>query len=602
MFMILVLAASSLIACGGETTVTATATTTATTTAPPVTTPDVSATPTKPTVKNPGTYIYATIGPWDSLDPAYAYDTASGEVLQAVYEPLLSNWETESTTEYAPVLATEWTMSPDGKTYRFKIREGVTFQNGNTLTPEDVEYSFERGMVQDYGAGPQWMLFEPLFGADTHSSRTDDGLIPLEDIMSKVEVDGQWVQFNLAAPYEPFLQILAQPWGSIVDKEWCIENGDWDGTQASYEALNDPPSGGSPLQEIMNGTGPFMLERFESGVETSLIRNDDYWREPANLERIIIKVVDEWTTRRLMLEAGDADLVDVPRAHIDELEGVPNLTTYKDLPTLANTAMFFQFAISEDSTFVGSGQLDGQGIPLDFFSDVNVRKGFAYAFDYETFLTDAFKNEAQQIGSPIVEGLSYYDPDAPRYTFDLAKAEEHLKLAWDGEVWEKGFTFTIAYNSGNLERKTACEILQENLFSINEKFVIRIQVMQWPSLLRAMYSSLIPMFQIGWLADYPDAHNFVFPFMHSAGTFSAWQNYNNPAVDTLIAQAISAASSAERENLYRQLDQIYYDEVPSIQEAQALGRRYFRDWITGFYFNPVIPGASGNWYALHKGY
>jgi peptide/nickel transport system substrate-binding protein len=558
--------------------------------------------PAKPEIKNPGTYIYATIGAWDSLDPAYAYDTASGEIIQGVYEPLISNWETEDTTEYAPILATEWDVSPDGKTYRFKIREGVKFHNGNDLTPEDVEYSIERGMVQDYGAGPQWMLFEPLFGADTHTSRTDDGLIPLEEIMSKVEVDGQWVQFNLAASYEPFLQILAQPWGSVLDKEWCIENGDWDGTQASYEALNDPPSGGSPLQEVMNGTGPFELERFESAVETVLVRNDNYWREPASLERVIIKVVEEWTTRRLLLEAGDADKVVVPRAHIDELEDVPNLTIFKDLPALQNVAMFFQFDISEESTFVGSGQLDGAGIPSDFFSDLDVRKGFAYAFDYETFLTDAYKNEAQQTGSPICEGLSYYDPNAPRHALDLDKAEEHLRKAWGGQVWENGFTFTIAYNAGNLQRKTACEIIQQNLFSINDKFTILIQVMQWPTLLRGMYASLLPLFQIGWLADYPDAHNFIFPFMHSGGTFSGWQNYKNEEVDSLIGQAISAEASSERESLYRQLDQLYFDDAPSVIECQILGRRYFRDWITGFYFNPVIPGQSGNLYALKKGY
>jgi peptide/nickel transport system substrate-binding protein len=598
-FVILVLVASSLIACGGAKETTSP---TATLTAPPSTTPGVGSSPTQPTVKNPGTFIEATIGPWDSLDPAYAYDTSSGEIIQAVYEPLVSNWATESTTDFSPVLATEWTISTDGKTYRFKIREGVYFQNGDLMTPEDVEYSFERGMVQDYGAGPQWMFFEPLFGSGTLSSRTDDGLIPLADIESKVEVDGQWVQFNLPAPYEPFLQILSQTWASIVDKSWCIANGDWDGTEASYEALNDPPSGGSPLQEIMNGTGPFELERFESGIETDLVRNDNYWRTPASLDRVIIKVVDEWTTRRLMLEAGDADLVDVPRANIDELEGVPNLTVYKDLPTLVNMAMFFQFAISEDSTFVGSGQLDGNGIPRDFFSDINVRKGFAYAFDYQTELQDAYKGEAQQLGSPIVEGLSYYDPNAQEYSMDLAKAAEYLQQAWGGEVWDKGFTMTIAYNSGNLERKTACEILQQNLFNINPKFIVRIQVMQWPALLRGMYASLLPMFMIGWQVDFPDAHNFILPFMHSQGTFSAWQNYNNPTVDALITMAISSPVPAERNSLYRQLDQIYYDEVPSVVLAQPTGRRYFRDWITGFYFNPIIPGNPGNLYALHKGY
>jgi len=552
-------------------------------------------------IKNPDTFIFATIGGPETMDPASCYDTASAEIIQAVYEPLIF-FDGESTTEFVPVLATEWNVSADGKTYRFKIREGAKFHNGNDLTPEDVEYSIERGMVQDYGAGPQWMFFEPLFGPDTYSSRTDDGLIPLTDITSKVEVDGQWVQFNLFAPYEPFLQILCSSWGSIVDKEWCIANGDWDGTQASYEALNDPPSGGSPLQEIMNGTGPFELERWESGIETSLVRNDNYWREAASFERVIIKDVPEWTTRKLMLVAGDADLVDVPRANIEELEGVEGLLTYKDLPTLQLDAFFFQFAVSEESTFVGSGQLDGEGIPLDFFADINVRKGFNYAFDMETFLKDALMNEAQQVGSPICEGLSYFDPDAPKYAMDLDKAAEYLEKAWGGEVWEKGFTFTLAYNAGNLTRRTACEILQANLFSINEKFTVLIQVMQWPTLLRGMYSQLLPMFQIGWLADYPDAHNFVFPFMHSGGTFSGWQNYSNPEVDALIADGISAATAAERESIYGELDQLYYDEVPGIMLQQPLGRRYFRSWVKGFYFNPCLPGNFGNLYALSKEY
>lgn len=555
----------------------------------------------EPPIKNPDTFIVATIGGPDTMDPAYAYDTASGEIIQAVYEPLIF-FDGESTTEFVPMLATEWNMSSDGKTYRFKIREGVKFHNGNDLTPEDVEYSIERGMVQDYGAGPQWMLFEPFFGPDIHSSRTDDVLMPLEDIKATVEVDGQWVQFNLVASYEPFLQILANTWGSIVDKEWCIANGDWDGTQASYEKLNDPPSGGSPLQSIMNGTGPFKLERWEPGVETSLVRNDNYWQKKANFERVVIKVVDEWTTRKLMLVAGDADSVYVPRAYIEELEGVEGLLVYKDLPTLQVDAFFFQFAISEESTFVGSGKLDGEGIPLDFFTDINVRKGFNYAFDWETYLKDALMGEAQQVGSPIVEGLSYFNANAAKYAMDLDKAAEHLKQAWGGEVWEKGFTFTVAYNAGNLARRTACEILQANLLSINEKFTVLIQAMQWPTLLRGMYTGLLPMFQIGWLADYPDAHNFVFPFMHSAGTFAGWQNYSNPEVDALTADGISADTPAERESIYRELDQLYYDEVPGIILAQPLGRRYFRSWVKGFYYNPVLPSSLGNIYALSKEY
>jgi peptide/nickel transport system substrate-binding protein len=548
-------------------------------------------------IKNPDTFIYATIGDIDSLDPAYSYDTASGESQQCIYETLIF-FDGESTTEFVPMLATEWTISSDGKTYRFKIREGVKFHNGNDMTPEDVEYSFERGMVQDYGAGPQWMFFEPLLGG--MSSRDVEPRIPLSDITNAVEVDGQWVQFNLAAPYEPFLQILCGPWGSILDKEWCIANGDWDGTEASYEALNDPPSGGSPLQSITNGTGPFKLERWEPGVEISMVRNDNYWRDPANFERLLIKVVDEWTTRKLMLEAGDADSVYVPRAYIGELEGVEGLTVYKDLPQINIDSFFFQFDIDPESTFVGSGQLDGNGIPLDFFTDLDVRMGFTLAFDWDTFIKDALLGEGIQADSPVIEGLSYYNPDLPKHSMDLAQAEEHFKAAWGGEVWEKGFTLTLCYNAGNLPRRTACQILQQNLLSINEKFVVNVQAMQWPSLLRGMYSALLPMFQIGWLPDFTDAHNFVVPFLHSQGTFSGWQNYSNPTADALIAQGIASTDPAERQSIYDQLAQIYYDDVPGILLAQPLGRRYMRDWVQGFYFNPALPSEMGNIYALSK--
>jgi peptide/nickel transport system substrate-binding protein len=444
------------------------------------------------------------------------------------------------------------------------------------------------------------MFFEPLMGG--FSSRDVEPRIPLSDITDAVEVDGEWVQFNLAAPYEPFLQILCGSWGGIVDKEWCIENGDWDGTEASYATLNDPAAGGSPLQSIANGTGPFELERWEPGVEFSAVRSDNYWREPANFERVLIKVVDEWTTRKLMLEAGDADYVYVPRAYIGELEGVEGLTVYKDLPQITIDSFFFQFAISEDSTMVGSGQLDGNGIPRDFFTDLNVRLGFTYAFDWETYINDALLGEGKQADSPVIDGLSYYNPDLPKYAKDFAKAEEYFKAAWGGQVWENGFTLTLAYNAGNLPRRTACEILQQNLLSINPKFVVNIQAMQWPTLLRGMYTGLLPMFQIGWLPDFTDAHNFVVPFLHSQGTFSGWQNYNNPEADALIAQGIASTNPAERQSIYDQLAGIYYEDVPGILLAQPLGRRYTRDWVQGFIFNPALPSEMGYIYDLSKSY
>jgi len=153
-------------------------------------------------VRNPGTIIEATIGDVDSLDPAWAYDTASGEVIINVYEPLIF-FDGEKTDKFVPLLATKvptvenGLVSQDGLTYTFPIRKGVKFHNGEPLTPEDVEYSIERAMVQDRDGGPVWMLYEPLLGVQ--GSRDEEGNIAIdfEDIDKAVEVEGDNVVFHL---------------------------------------------------------------------------------------------------------------------------------------------------------------------------------------------------------------------------------------------------------------------------------------------------------------------------------------------------------------------------------------------------------------------
>jgi len=305
--------------------------------------------------------------------------------------------------------------------------------------------------------------------------------------------------------------------------DWCVQNGDWNGTQESYEALNDPVPGGSPINSITNGTGPFMLELWEPGIQMRLVRNDNYWGTPASFERVITQIVDEWGTRKLMLELGDVDCAAVPSEAIEQAKEIPGILVYESVPTLVNQALFFQFDIDPNSTLIGSGQLDGDGIPIDFFSNIDVRKGFAYAFDWDTYIDQALTGYGKQMSSPIVEGIPYYRPDWPSYELDLAKAEEHLKAAWDGLLWEKGFEMTLVYTSGDITGKIACEILQNNLFEINPLFRINLQLMTWPTLLDDMVSGRIPMYLNGWQADYPDPHNFVFPYMHSEGTFAQAQ-------------------------------------------------------------------------------
>jgi peptide/nickel transport system substrate-binding protein len=185
------------------------------------------------------------------------------------------------------------------------------------------------------------------------------------------------------------------------------------------------------------------------------------------------------------------------------------------------------------------------------------------------------------------------------YTFDLKKAEEYFKKAWNGQLWEKGFKLTILYNTGNVQRKTLAEMIKDKVESINPKFKIEVRAVEWPEYLKAMVRGELPVFIIGWLADYPDPYNFVFPYMHSSGTFAAWQKYKNERVDKLVEELITTIDPKKREDICRELTRIYYEDVPSVIVDQPLGRHYERDWVHGWYYNPIYPGIYA--YPLWKG-
>ena len=253
------------------------------------------------------------------------------------------------------------------------------------------------------------------------------------------------------------------------------------------------------------------------------------------------------------------------------------------------------------SIYIGSGALDGDGIPVDFFEDEDVRKGFCYAFDYDTYLTDAIQGQGEQRGAPVTEGLYGYDPGTPMYSYNLTLAEEHLKLAWDGEVWDKGFKFTLLYNAGNLPRKTACEILAENLYAVNPLFLVGIAPIAWPTFLGKIWGTRdMPMFQIGWAPDYPHADNYIVPFMHSQGTFSGFQGYGDATLDAQMAAAFQDTNPTTQQAKYDALQQRYYDDAPGIVLFQPFARRYFTAHITGYDYNPIESSYAGRLLDMSK--
>jgi peptide/nickel transport system substrate-binding protein len=593
-------------------------------------------------IKNPDTFISCTISEPDSMDYSYMYDNASYEIVFNVYEALLF-YNREAVDQFVPLLAEEMPeVSDDGTTYTFKVRQGIKFHEGGDLTPSDIAYSWWRTMIQDRAGGPAWVLLEPLTGQYAIDDIADEmgDEAACEFIKSTVVPDDEnWtITFNLPKPFGAFLSIVGTGWGVAIDKEWVAEIGGWDGDCATWRDYHDPEDVESELYTAMNGTGPYKFDHWTPSEEIVLVRNDDYWMTeplwegaptgPAALERAVWKYINEWGTRYAAFEAQDCDQMWVPRQYVAQADALvreqwdaidtsdPTKMTMLNENGIArsfinlaqvNSADIFMnqnVNVEGGNPYLGSGEMDGNGIPPDFFSDEHVRKAFTYCFDYDTFINEAWLGEAIRHRGPVISGILGYNPDQEVPEYDLAKCEEEFRLAWDGELWNTGFYLVAVYNAGNDQRRTAAEILEANVESINDNFSIAVLDVPFATVLDEITSSRMPLFIIGWIEDYHHPHNWVHPYMHSAGTWAQFQGLPQEQYDRYdakIAECLELPFGPEAEACYFELNAMAIEDVIDIFMTQATGREYFQNWVQGFYFNPIYP--TQQWiYRYSKGY
>lgn len=543
------------------------------------------------------TLVVAHKGEMESLDPVYSYDGVTHGLLINVYDTLLK-FDGASLTDLLPSVSAavpskdNGLISADGRTYTFPIRKGIKFQGGEDLTPEDVRYSLLRFLLSDVSGGPSSLLLEPILGVS--STRNDKGeiVVDFKEAANAVRVEGDNVVVTLKRPFAPFLSIVAR-WGYIVSKEWAVSHGAWDGTEETWKKFNNFAKDSSPFFSAANGSGPFSVARWDIAAKRlTLAANENYFAGAPKLKFIHMLTVDEPSTLRLMLETGDADVAEISTKFAEQIKGNPEVTLYDNLPRLrTDPVIFFTLDINmQANPDVGSGKLDGQGIPADFFADKNLRQAFEYAFDYESFLKESMGGRGERAIGPAPAGLVKYDKNFKQYSFDLKKAEELFKKAWGGEVWEKGFKFTITYNTSGDMRQIASEILKRNVESLNPKFQIDLRGVTWPSFLEKTAKRQMPVWARGWVADYADAHNFYFPFLHSQGRYALSQGYKNPQVDKLIEQAVSETNFAKRSALYKQVHNLMHEDAMQIYTVHPTGLWAMRKNVKGFTDNPVYMG------------
>ena len=544
--------------------------------------------PASAAVRNPGTFVMLEARPWFTFDPAAANDAMSFIVTGNVYEPLVTFKSVADPEGLMPFLASEvpsrenGLLSQDGLTYAFPIRKDVFFHSGDPLTPEDVRYSLLRFMLHDPQGGSAALLLKPLLGL--YSTRDSQGnvVVDFSQADQAVRVQDDKVVLRLKKPDNTFLNVLASL-PVIVSRKWAAEHGEWDGTEASFRRYNNRPLAESYLHEHMDGTGPFSLEKADPKAgELLLKRNPRYWRSAARLEQVLIRVVPCTALRMTMLENGDADAAYFEARDYHEVKELAGVRVVEGAGQASiGEVVYFTFKTDPGSDLLGSGRLDGKGIPPDFFADAKVREGFAHALDYGAYLKRGLGGRGTRAQSPIPGCLCPSSKEKPRFAFDLGKARKAFKAALGGRLWEQGFTVTLTYSPSNANRLALAELLKEGVEGLNPKFKVRIRALTSQQLYSDAERHRLPLFIAGYYADYPDPHSYAFGMLHSSGYFPKAQRYMNTAVDDLIEKGAGAALPAERRDLYQKAVRLAAEDVPQVYTFSPMMFQAGKDWVQG---------------------
>ena len=546
-------------------------------------------------IRNPDTFVEATRNSIETLDPHFMLSSATTCIAYNVYDSLLAS---KSDGGLQPCLAIQVPslenklirIAADGKTtITFPIREAVKFHNNALLTPEDIKYTFTRGII----VGAKTDLCQPLTGAGSFKRLIEEvGVQKAYRILdAAITVDRHRLTFHLPKAFAPFLGIVADNGMAfgIMNKAWCIAQGAWPGTAETVEEHLGLTIDKDPLHDKMMGTGPFKVQSWLKGDRLILERFDDYWRGPAKIKRVIRQVITDNAVSIQYLKRGDVDFFSLGLTDQQQVEGYQGIRVVKDIPSAQLIKINFNFDIQQDK-YLGSGILGRDGASPNFFSDIDVRKGFCYAFDYDTFINDVLMGAGRKPYGPVLIGFPTANPDNPQYSFDLQKAAEHLKKAHGGQVWAKGFKLTVPYSAGSTHRQRALEILKANLKHINPKFDLELTSLPWAAYVGAINDRSIPMSIFGILPKYQHPYAALSYHMRSDDFYAKVNGYADLAkakFDPLIEQLAVSFDDQKVNKLSRELQRMSYEDALAIFHYQVIGQVAMRDWLKGYTVKPL---------------
>jgi peptide/nickel transport system substrate-binding protein len=490
------------------------------------------------------------------LDPHSQYDYRSTVVIRGIYEGMV-DLKGAATDEFEGRVAESWEANDDQSVWTFKIRPGLTFQDGSPCDSAAVKASYERMLAMNRGAVAVFSRF-------------------ISDPAQMTTPDAGTIVFDCGVPQPLFLTALSSTYGpQVVNAKDALE----------HEADGDFGNAWVQLNAEGMGTGGWKLVSFEPGQEAILERYPDYWRgwEGNHFERVIVRVVEEAATMRQLVEAGDVDIMDrfiIDFSWIDELK--------------KNPALVVDVSDSTEVTYYAMTQAGPLASP-------EARQAMCYAFPYQEVIDGVFRGYASRANTLIAPSVRGFQENGFYFETDLDKARELLATAGipegtellmstntpSGDPVPQLFKAKLAEIGINLTVEAVDQVTYTSLFYGDTPAEERPNFLAW-----------------GWWPDYNDSWAVLYPTTACTSWGSKGSNggfFCNEEFDALLAEAKDASTlDIYAEVLDTAQTIISKDDVPVIAVAQPKWPTVLQATVDGFVFNPINLGTYDFWTLSRK--
>jgi ABC-type transport system substrate-binding protein len=464
-----------------------------------------------------------------TLDPQVGYDWQNWSVIKSIFDGLMDY--KPGTTDLEPDLAESYTVSDDGLTYTFKLRDGVKFHNGRAMTPADVKYSLERAVnpaTQSPGGG----YFSAIEGYDDLAGGKATELSGVR------VVDDKTVSFKLTRPDATFLHLMAINFAYIVPKEEVEKAGtDW---------------GKKPV-----GTGAFKFVEWVPGQRIVLERNKDYYRKGVPyLDKLTFEFGQDPTVAILRLKNGEVDIIGdgIPPAQFTEIMADP-----------ANKELIAE----GDQLHTGYVTMNVTQPPFD---NLKVRQAVNMAINKDRIVR-LINNRGVPAVQPLPPAMPGYNKDNKGYAYDPDGAKKLLAEAGQPEITTEIYAMNVDPNP------RIAQAIQQDLAAVGIKAEIR--SLAQAEVIAAGGSGKAPMIWSGgmaWIADFPDPANFYYGILGCAGAVEGgwnWAKYCNKQLDTRAENADAMVKRDQAQQRISEWKAVFDDVLKDAPWAPVFNEKRF---------------------------